>query len=453
MSSTVDTNDDALADKPWRQYICVACGLIYDEREGDPDGGLAPGTRFADIPDDWECPVCGVTKKDFKPFVKRERDAKAPSLVPIKGEGIVIVGGGMAGWAMAEAIRERDSEVPVIMITACTGDRYNKPQLSVSFAKASGRQALVRESAMEESQRLGVTVINHTFVVSVSASLRQIRTTRGTFKYKKLVIAQGSQTRMPAELPENLCWRINVLDDWCTILPKLQDAPKRIAIVGAGMVGCEIAEDLSRMGHEVYLLSRNRFPLESLLPEIAGARLKSAQTDLGIKFISSKTIEQVVENSDSSKSILFSEQDTKQFDEIIATTGVSTDSRIANRAQLEFENGILVDPDTMQTSQQHIYAVGDCASFSGQCYRYIGLIDQQVSVVADTLVSKSSAGTYQNNKMPPVVLKTKSCPVEINGTPDVTGDWEVVKKSPDYLFLTQMRNGKVGATISVGKSR
>ncbi len=49
-------------------YICRACGLIYDEEKGDPDSGIAPGTRFEDIPDDWECPLCGVTKTDFEPF-------------------------------------------------------------------------------------------------------------------------------------------------------------------------------------------------------------------------------------------------------------------------------------------------------------------------------------------------------------------------------------------------
>ena len=50
---------------PWREYLCRACGLIYNEGEGDPDGGLAPGTRFDDIPDDWVCPICGVSKGDF----------------------------------------------------------------------------------------------------------------------------------------------------------------------------------------------------------------------------------------------------------------------------------------------------------------------------------------------------------------------------------------------------
>lgn len=47
------------------KYLCEPCGYIYDEALGDPDGGIAPGTKFADIPDDWVCPVCGAGKADF----------------------------------------------------------------------------------------------------------------------------------------------------------------------------------------------------------------------------------------------------------------------------------------------------------------------------------------------------------------------------------------------------
>ena len=54
--------------KAWREYICNACGYVYYERDGDEDGGLAPGTRFEDIPDDWVCPLCGVGKEDFEPY-------------------------------------------------------------------------------------------------------------------------------------------------------------------------------------------------------------------------------------------------------------------------------------------------------------------------------------------------------------------------------------------------
>jgi rubredoxin len=51
-----------------QQWICTSCGFIYDPDEGDPDGGIPPGTPFTEIPDDWFCPVCGARKKDFEPY-------------------------------------------------------------------------------------------------------------------------------------------------------------------------------------------------------------------------------------------------------------------------------------------------------------------------------------------------------------------------------------------------
>ena len=49
-----------------KQWICVPCGYVYDPEVGDPDGGVAPGTPFEEIPDDWVCPVCGVDKSLFE---------------------------------------------------------------------------------------------------------------------------------------------------------------------------------------------------------------------------------------------------------------------------------------------------------------------------------------------------------------------------------------------------
>ncbi|MBN1070847.1 rubredoxin [Clostridium botulinum] len=48
------------------KYICTVCGYIYDEAVGDPDNGVASGTKFQDIPEDWVCPLCGVPKSDFE---------------------------------------------------------------------------------------------------------------------------------------------------------------------------------------------------------------------------------------------------------------------------------------------------------------------------------------------------------------------------------------------------
>ena len=49
-----------------KKYVCTVCDWIYDPAVGDPDSGIAPGTPFEAIPDDWACPLCGVTKEDFE---------------------------------------------------------------------------------------------------------------------------------------------------------------------------------------------------------------------------------------------------------------------------------------------------------------------------------------------------------------------------------------------------
>lgn len=60
--SNIIIKEDMEMDK----YVCGICGYVYDPVQGDPENGIAPGTKFKDLPDDWECPVCGTSKSDFE---------------------------------------------------------------------------------------------------------------------------------------------------------------------------------------------------------------------------------------------------------------------------------------------------------------------------------------------------------------------------------------------------
>ena len=55
-----------LARYPMKKYMCLICGWIYDEAEGAPEEGIAPGTRWEDVPPNWTCPECGARKEDFE---------------------------------------------------------------------------------------------------------------------------------------------------------------------------------------------------------------------------------------------------------------------------------------------------------------------------------------------------------------------------------------------------
>ena len=49
-----------------KKYVCLVCGFVYDEELGDPENGIAPGTKFEDLPEDYACPLCGVGKEEFE---------------------------------------------------------------------------------------------------------------------------------------------------------------------------------------------------------------------------------------------------------------------------------------------------------------------------------------------------------------------------------------------------
>jgi rubredoxin len=64
MAARAAWETDAL--EPYKTLVCATCGFVYEEAEGLPSEGIAPGTRWADIPDDWACPDCGMSKSQFE---------------------------------------------------------------------------------------------------------------------------------------------------------------------------------------------------------------------------------------------------------------------------------------------------------------------------------------------------------------------------------------------------
>ena len=67
-----------------KKYTCLVCGYVYDPEHGDPDQGIAPGTSFDDLPEDWECPVCGAPVMDFQEIVRKNAPAAVVEDAPKK---------------------------------------------------------------------------------------------------------------------------------------------------------------------------------------------------------------------------------------------------------------------------------------------------------------------------------------------------------------------------------
>ncbi|MEP9366185.1 FAD-dependent oxidoreductase [Xanthobacter sp. VNH20] len=435
----------------WRQYICRACGMIYDEKEGDPDSGIAPGTRFADIPEDWECPICGVRKSDFEPYVHSAPAATpAPVVHRAHAPGVVIVGAGIAGRAVAEAVRALDSHVPITMVTSCSGDVYHKPELSIALQRGLSEDRLRRESGAHMAARLSVHLLAETFAVGIDPARKRLRTTSGTLPYDHLVLAQGARPALPPALPADLCWRVNDLDAWRGLAAHLNGAPRAILIVGAGLVGCELAEDFSRAGHKVTLLDKEKAPLAALLPQLAAERLRVRLESLGVQFLGGISVERA-ERGHHGSAILFTkktsgEREVLAADILVAATGLATASRLARSAGLAFQRGIAVDPSSLRTSVAGISALGDCVSIDGAPCRFIEPISKQAEAIAHDLLGLPHAG-YAHTA-PVIRLKSRALPVALHGLPHPQGAWRVIRDDGTHLEMEQWHDGALRARLA-----
>lgn len=418
-------NTPASALAPWLQFICAACGYIYNEADGDPDGGLAPGTRFADIPDDWACPLCGVTKADFTPYTPpslgASRVQSRSSAAPVNAgrvrhqAGVVIVGAGRAGWQMAETLRGIDAAVPITLVTACAGDVYDKPLLSVALARQLTPEQLVRQRGMDAARKLNIRLMARTHAIRVCADTCTLRTTRGALTYRQLVLAHGAEPALPPSLPAALCWRVNHLGMYLQLRAVLGDAAtagqKTVLIVGAGLVGCELANDLALGGYHVTLLDTRAEPLSRWTGQQAGSRLLAAWQALPLRFVGGVTVAGVVKSVNGYRVSTACGQEFNAG-QVIAATGLRTPGRLARSACLAWQDGIAVDADTLRTSSPQIYALGDCITVNGQASRYIEPIARQARTVAAALTGQAPVPYEARTAV--LRVKTTSLPLTLH---------------------------------------
>ncbi|MFO8154641.1 MAG: FAD-dependent oxidoreductase [Pseudomonadota bacterium] len=434
----------------YQRYICRVCGYVYDEAKGDPEHGLAPGTRFEAIPDDWQCPDCLVTKADFELLAPA---GPATEAVPAtrwgapaaETDAVVIVGGGMAGWAAAEELRRLDSERPIQLLATDSGDYYYKPQISNAFAKGLDGQSLLRETAAERGERLGITVLPRVRVLAIDRERRRLVTPRGGISYGDLILATGARPRhpvFPGDGPQPLA--VNSLDDYRVLRRRLLErSGGRVAVIGAGLVGCELADDLVRGGYEVTLLEQAPRPLVGLLPEALADDLTARLGESGVTLHTGCGVSRIDALDSPSGGAAIQLTDGRRFeaDRVISALGLIANTELAAATGLTCDQGITVDAN-LTTSDPHIRALGDCAAFGGRLRPYVTPLMAQARVIAANL---SGTPTTYTPDPGTIQVKTTSLPLSVCPPDPATGtdgEWVCREQGPVgslYLFEGQGR--------------
>ncbi|KYF60552.1 FAD-dependent oxidoreductase [Sorangium cellulosum] len=358
---------------------------------------------------------------------------------PAAPDGVVIVGAGLAGYSAARALRSLAPELSITIVTADDGDFYSKPTLSVSASQRAGAPDLVLRSAEQMRKELGCRLITRTRVHSLDCGKRVLVAGDEAMPYSKLVLAIGAvpwTPPVPGLASSSSVLSVNHLDDYRRLIQRLSRST-RVAILGAGFVGCELANDLQRGGHAVTLIDRASEPLPNLVSPQLGKRLRARLEEAGIvcRFgVSPLSVEPLGDG-------VWVELDGERplaADLVICATGLRA-GELAESAGLKTQRGVVVDR-SLRTSDEHVYALGDCASLAPYNLQFVAPIPHAAAALARSLLGASVSLT-----LPPLAIsvKTPCFPVVSSAGPREAGlTWEV---SADTEGTTELAFDAAGA--------
>lgn len=346
---------------------------------------------------------------------------------------IIIIGTGLAGYQLAREFRKLDHTSPLLLITSDDGKFYSKPQLSIALTSGKSPKDIPTATVEQMSDQLKAEIKTNTFVTAIDPNTKTVTTGKDQFIYQKLVLACGAEVIKPI-LTGNAVHKILSINhiyhyaEFRTLLV----GKKRITILGAGLIGCEFANDLSNAGYKVDLLAPVKAPLEGLVPEQIGKVLQTAIEKKGATFHLPATAENIQEQKDGTFFLTLSNGAVLETDLVLSAIGLFPHIALAKTAALAVNRGILVDR-YLQTSDPDIFALGDCAEVEGHVLPFITPILNCSRALAKTLAGTQTAVDYPAM---PIVVKTPAHPITVCPPPKgMSGKWKVEEVDGSYRAL------------------
>jgi rubredoxin---NAD+ reductase len=334
---------------------------------------------------------------------------------------VVIVGTGLAGYTVARELRKLDTETPVVIVSRDDGSFYSKPALSNALAMKKSPHELASLDAQAMAAQLGARVWTYRHVERILPDEHAIVVDGQRQGYRALVLATGADPRrIPVEGDAaGDVLSINDLGDYVRFREALASSHS-VAILGAGLIGCEFANDLAAAGHDVCLLDPASAPLSRLLPAKAGAVFAHALCRAGVDVRLGWSVT-AVSRREQGYRLTRSDGASLDADLVVSAIGLVPRTALAGAAGLQIEGGISTDA-WCRTSAPDVYALGDCAAFEGRVQPYVLPIMYAARALARTLT-----GTPTRVEFPPmpVVVKTPSVPAVVLTPAAPDGRWTV----------------------------
>lgn len=344
---------------------------------------------------------------------------------------LVIVGAGLAAWTTARELRKLDAQRPIVMISTDSADFYAKPTLSNALAQKRTAEQLVTTPAAKMAETLQLQLLPHTRVISLDTAARTLIYENATgqshsLHYGDLVLATGADPiRLPmAGSAAAQVQSINHLQDLAQFHQTLGAAPKTVLVIGAGLIGCEFANDLLIGGYGVHVVDPSPRPLALLLPAGAGEQLQEALQSRGVVWHLGTTVQSLDTHAATGRlQATLADGSSMQVDAVLSAVGLRANTALASAAGIACERGIVVDAH-LQTSAPHVYALGDCAQYASAGARVLPYVMPIMNAAKTLAANLAGQPTELVFPLMPVAVKTPALPIVVAAPhPAQSGQW------------------------------
>lgn len=313
-------------------------------------------------------------------------------------EHLVIVGNGMAGHRLLEALLKREQRPSRITVI---GDErapaYNRILLSPWLAGEAEREALtLREADWYAEQNVDLVLGER--VVDIDRAQRRLTTDSGReIAYDRLVLATGSRPAMP-DVPGIRLAGVHGfrdLDDAAALTGIACNATasnNRAVVVGGGLLGLEAAEGLRKRGMQVSVLQRSERLMNRQLDPTAATLLQRELEDRGLNVVTGARLAGCEDNGQGYVSAVRLEDGRRlEADCVVVAAGITPNAELGRQVGLTTARGVVVDA-WLTTSDPAVHALGECCEFEGRTYGLVEPIWRQVEVLAARLCHEAIDG-------------------------------------------------------------
>ncbi|RQR27576.1 NAD(P)/FAD-dependent oxidoreductase [Burkholderia sp. Bp9142] len=265
---------------------------------------------------------------------------------------MVIIGAGECGTRAAFELREQGWQGAIVLIGAEPGMPYERPPLSKPTSDGVCHRPVCDDT---EFRAAGIEYLGGLDVEVLDRAHRCVRLADGrSVAYGKVLLATGARPR-PLPCPGgDRALTFRTLPDAETLYRRTVNA-RHVAVIGAGLIGMELAATMRATGIDVTVIEAGPRPLGRAVPEALAARLYARHCDAGVRFLFNANVSSIPGDG-----VVLSDGKAVDADVVVAAIGVLPETLLAERAGLAVNNGIVVDA-TLATSDPDIFAAGDCA--------------------------------------------------------------------------------------------